>query len=302
MSARSNGLSSGWFDVPLPHGLWLDGARQGDAAIRPVTGADELFLAEDAAALAKAERVTGLLQRCVGRIGAIAAPTAEHVRALSVGDREALLLHLRRLSFGSRIDCVVTCPAEGCGEAMDVGFDVSDLLVGDAAADAPFERLALPEHGWTAAFRAPDGADQEAAAALARRDAEAAAELLLDRCVVSVTDAAGNAVERAAALPALATLLPERMSRRDPQAEIRLALDCPACGHGFATIFDTADFMAAELKARGRSIFDEVHLIARHYHWSEADILALPAGRRRRYLAMIADDLSAARGSWEGRA
>ena len=40
-----------------------------------------------------------------------------------------------------------------------------------------------------------------------------------------------------------------------------------------------------------------MHLIARHYHWAEAEILSLSAGRRRRYLSLIVDDLSA-----EGRA
>ena len=31
-------------------------------------------------------------------------------------------------------------------------------------------------------------------------------------------------------------------------------------------------------------------MIARHYHWSEADILRLTAARRSRYLALIARD------------
>ena len=34
-------------------------------------------------------------------------------------------------------------------------------------------------------------------------------------------------------------------------------------------------------------IFGEVHTLARHYHWSEAEILALPQARRRLYLGLI---------------
>ena len=298
-----------WSSVPLPHGLWRDGVRHGDAALRPVTGADELFLLEEAAALSKAARVTGLLARCVGRIGDIADPAPADVRALSVGDREALLLHLRRISFGSRIDCVANCPADGCGEPMDLSFEVADLLVPPVQEQAVQEQadgqvgetavaeVAQAGADWRVAYRAPAGADQEAVAALARTDPAAAAHTLLDRCVVSVADPQGVPVPRDAALPALERLLPELMSRRDPQAEIRLSLDCPACGHWFEILFDTADFLVAELAARGRSIFDEVHLIARHYHWAEAEILSLSAGRRRRYLSLIVDDLSA-----EGRA
>jgi hypothetical protein len=29
-------------------------------------------------------------------------------------------------------------------------------------------------------------------------------------------------------------------------------------------------------------------VLALHYHWSETDILALPAGKRRRYLGLLA--------------
>ncbi|MFN4090033.1 MAG: hypothetical protein ACK4QW_13475 [Alphaproteobacteria bacterium] len=293
-----------WSSVPLPHGLWRDGVRHGDAALRPVTGADELFLLEEATALSKAARVTGLLARCIGRIGDIADPSPADVRALSVGDREALLLHLRRISFGSRIDCVANCPADGCGEPMDLSFEVADLLVppmrGEGDGLGEETALADVEHagaGWRVAYRAPAGADQETVASLARTDAAAAARTLLDRCVASITDADGSPVPRDAALPALERLLPELMSRRDPQAEIRLSLDCPACGHAFEILFDTADFLVAELAARGRSIFDEVHLIARHYHWAEAEILSLSAGRRRRYLSLIVDDLSAEGGA-----
>jgi hypothetical protein len=32
-------------------------------------------------------------------------------------------------------------------------------------------------------------------------------------------------------------------------------------------------------------------VLALHYHWSEQDILALPAGKRRRYLALLARQL-----------
>lgn len=37
---------------------------------------------------------------------------------------------------------------------------------------------------------------------------------------------------------------------------------------------------------------EEVHLLALHYHWSEAAILGLAAPRRQRYLALLARHLS----------
>jgi hypothetical protein len=39
--------------------------------------------------------------------------------------------------------------------------------------------------------------------------------------------------------------------------------------------------------ATGDRLLEEVHSIARAYHWSEAEILALPLPRRRRYLDLL---------------
>lgn len=39
------------------------------------------------------------------------------------------------------------------------------------------------------------------------------------------------------------------------------------------------------------ALYQEVHLLALHYHWSEADILRLPFPKRRRYLRLLAQHL-----------
>jgi hypothetical protein len=35
-------------------------------------------------------------------------------------------------------------------------------------------------------------------------------------------------------------------------------------------------------------LYQEVHVLALHYHWSERSILALPAAKRQRYLGLLA--------------
>ena len=91
-------------DVTLPGGLLVGGERRQDAVLRPLAGEDEAFLLEDAAGLSPAARTTALLARCVERLGPVEPVGAEDVRALTAGDREALLLELRRLSFGERLE------------------------------------------------------------------------------------------------------------------------------------------------------------------------------------------------------
>lgn len=284
-----------WSRVTLPLGLWRDGERHSEAELRPLSGADEAFLLEAEEGLSRAETVSGVLSRCLRRIGKIAPVSLNDVRGLSVGDREALLLHLRRLSFGRRLSAVAHCPAVACGEPMDLEFEVDDLLVPQSAAERPFGEARLGNGGeaFTATFRVPTGADQEAVASLARADVGDAVATLIDRCVLGLADADGMPVPMQKALPLLQEGLPPLMSESDPQAEIRLSLSCPACDHPFEAIFDTADYLTSELSARGRTIFDEVHLIARRYHWSEAEILSLDVGRRRRYLSLIFEEMSA---------
>src|SRR6266542_1467572 len=230
--------------ITLPTGLWIDGARESVVQLRPLTGFDESALAE-AVQATPAERTTALLSRCVLRLG---------------GRDEVGPEDVRRLTFGERLQCVVGCPAEGCGEALDLELSIRDLLLPPyATAEEVYERDGCR-------FHLPTGADQEAAARLAD-DLEAAVALLLERCVEAGAPARD---------------LSPVMAELDPQAELVLTLACPACGDEFEVPFDAGDFLAREL-AGARDLERDVHRLALHYHWSEPEILALTVERRRRY-------------------
>jgi hypothetical protein len=277
--------------IALPGGLWRDGVRHRAAALRPLTGADEAFLLEEAAALLPAQRATALLARCVERLGPWEEVTPDAVRALSVGDREALLLHLRRLTLGERIECVLRCPEAACGEKMDLDLAVSDLLFPPYPDAAPWYEAELGEPGEyrKVRFRLPTGADQEEAALLALTDINAAAGRLLRRCLENDPSAEislkeGDA-ERLGAL----------MAERDPQAELVLQLTCPICARDFETPFDTAAFFLQELAGRSAILYREVHRLALAYHWSQAEILSLSGRQRRLYLELLAETGGAAR-------
>lgn len=256
------------------------GAPHPDAELRPLTGEDEAWLLDLGSSLLPARRTTLLLHRCLSRLGPLAPVPVEAVRSLPVGDREALLLHLRRLTLGEIVSCVLRCPAPGCGERMDLDLRVSDLLVAPTAPGQEEHEAVLD--GCRVRFRLPTGGDQEEAAELAWIDPDAAAELLLRRCV-------GEPLEDLP--PAVAELLPGLMADLDPQAELTLELTCPACGHGFSTIFDAGSHLFQELRNQGLRLYREVHLLAFHYHWSEREILEMPGRKRRLYLELLAEAL-----------
>lgn len=265
--------------VTLPIGLWRDGGRIKEAVLRPMTGADQEFLLEAGVMMPPAIRTSELLARCVQRIGREGPVTPPLAAELVAGDREALLLHLRRITFGNRMDLIVSCPA--CAKNMDAQLKVSDLLVSPDW-DAPqfFERD-LPSCG-TLRFRMPCGADQEAVADMARHDAAGAAQALLHRCIEETT---GETPE--GALP----IISGWMAELDPQAEIRLSLICPECGREFVTLLDAGSYLFEESTMRSRELYREIHLLAFHYHWSEAEILGMAPLKRRRYLEMLLEAL-----------
>jgi hypothetical protein len=282
--------------ITLPGGFWLDGAHHRDAALRPLTGEDEAFLL-DSAALPPARRTTLLLARCLARLGPWEPVPADAVRALTVGDREALLLHLRRLSLGGdRVSCVLCCPAPSCGERMDLDLAMDDLLEPPYAGAAPWHDAVFSEGGasWRVRFRLPTGADQEEAAPLVATDAGAAAMLILRRCIESVEREDGGPTEPIP--PAVAAGLADRMASLDPQAELALQLTCPACGRDFSSQLDAAAYFFQELAGGAAGLWREVHFLAFYYHWSEAEILCLSGGKRRLYLGLLAETLGGERG------
>lgn len=272
--------------VRLPHGLSGDGTRHRDAVVRPLTGREEELLA-DAAGAPLAARVTALLAACVERVGP-ARPAPDQVRSLCVGDREALLLHIRRVTIGDPIECLLECPVPSCGERLDVRLRTTDVLVPPYPDPRDWieESFGDGSRRVTVRFRLPTGGDQEAVADLAATEAMAAAHRVLERCVDRIIDQDG--AEVSSLDPDIATALAQRMSELDPQAELRLAVTCPACGGPMDSLLDTATFFLAELGGARTALYEDVHTLASWYHWGEAEILSLTAPRRRRYLELIA--------------
>jgi hypothetical protein len=222
-------------------------------------------------------------------VGPLNPVTMQTAASLTAGDREALLLHLRRLTLGDRLQGVLSCPDPGCGEKMDLDLRVSDLLLPPYTHSQEQYETTIAENGsnYSVRFRLPTGADQEVVAAPIYSDPQAAGDLLLRRCVERVATEDGQPVED---LPSVViNQLPAIMSELDPQAELMLDAACPACDHVFSALFDTATYLFQELDGRARHLYKEVHLLAFYYHWSEAEIMGMTARKRRLYLNLLAE-------------
>src|SRR6266571_8711554 len=105
MPASAGTIPTRSTNVPIPGAVWgADGEAIRELPLRPVGNADELFLFDSAADLGPWERASALLARC---LVPDAGEPAALLGALAVGDREAALLHLRKLTLGDRLDAVL---------------------------------------------------------------------------------------------------------------------------------------------------------------------------------------------------
>lgn len=248
--------------------------------LRSLTGHEEEWLARHHGA-SNAIRTTCLLNACVLSLDD-EEPPRDMARRMLVGDRDYLVLQLRRLTLGDRVLAVVDCPA--CGSKMDIDFDAAAIPIENGVPDTPTYEIELPGHAGhptrTVRFRLPSGGDQEAVLGL---DVETAADKLLERCLLSSAAMPLAVEEKARVITA--------MEARAPRVELELELTCPECSGAFVMPFDTTAFFLDELRISADQLLREVHFLAFYYHWNESEILGLDRDRRRTYLSLLSDTL-----------
>ncbi len=181
--------------------------------------------------------------------------------ALTIGGRDRQLFALRAAQFGPRIEVAQRCAA--CGEDYEFALTAADL--GRDGAGEVREPASIDG----SSVRAITAGDL---AAIEGQGDEAARTLLRARVAPG-----GDAIDD----DALDALLAEL----DPDAELAIAAACPECGTGAEIAFDVAAFFWDEIALRIPRLLQQVADLARVNHWSERDILAMPAARRRFYLA-----------------
>lgn len=187
---------------------------------------------------------------------------------LPIGARDSVLIDLREHWFGTRFDCLADCAI--CGETIEIAFDAAQVR--DVAAIAgTIVDCETEGRRWRA--RVPTTRDLMVAAATA--DPVRARAILLERCLIDTVDTPSEDAAHAIA---------NALAAADPQADALFDTTCPACGTSTTLPFDIAAHLWIEIDRWAEEVLDDVHALASSYGWSEADILALPASRRRAYL------------------
>jgi len=248
-----------------------------DVVVRQPTGEEDVLLLEATA------YDIHLALALVARLARPADGSQPDWETLSVTDLDALLLRIRQAVLGDRIRTDLFCQEPGCGARFDISFRIGDYLDhhrprrprGVEPADAPgYYRF----RDAPVLFRLPTGQDLAEISRQRRKE-----QTLIQRCV-PVAELSGRMRRRIET--ALEALAPSLCHNLDAQ--------CPECGATVAIHFDPQRFCLLELRYHAVFLYETVHTLARCYHWSEAEILALPRARRIYYAELARQERSLA--------
>lgn len=237
-------------------------------------------------------RPHGAVQRALAVLGA-ACPNVppEALAELTIGQRDGRLLTLREWAFGSRMTGLSICPC--CRDRLELVFETTDIRSAPEHTPAePGAELSLSAEGYEIRFRVPNSLDLQATSGTG--DATETRQRLLERCISTVQVANPEGAQpdgEAGSIDDLPTTVIDEvaahMAKADPQADVQLTVSCPACGHEWLAMLDVVSFFWAEIETWAYRTLNQVHSLASAYGWREADILAMSAWRRQRYLEMI---------------
>lgn len=206
-------------------------------------------------------------------------------RQASLGQRDACLFLLQSSLFGDRLSTIAACPA--CGERLESHLQVRDLCPDAPSLPGPSAPLELEHSDYQITYRLPCSDDL---LRLNRTDdstrAEAAVAEMLRTCVLKA-ECDGQPLEPSQLPPSVIDCLDAAMAQQDPLADLQLQVTCPACDHHWSAGLDIARYLWDELDDWAQDLLAEVDVLARHYAWSEHDILSLTPVRRQFYLDLV---------------
>jgi hypothetical protein len=241
--------------------LWPPGQDQqeADALIARAFGAEmsDLAVVFDAT---PNTAIDGVLRCCLSQADGNPID-AEDITQWNLSKRRQGLLAVAVATRGPRRVLTTTCEAPGCGEKLDLEVDLTAFRQDWRVDRLPFENGRL---------RLPRPADLEAL------DEGRPSQLARQLFEGTPPEREGWEAEAEQALSAF-----------DPLADLELRAECPHCGGPIGVPVALETFLLDELAGTMTRLLDEIHVLAYAYHWSEAEIMALPEGRRRHYLARV---------------
>jgi hypothetical protein len=220
--------------------------------------------------------VTELLRLCLEQPGT-GSDACNEIWSWTLPQRSRALIAVALASGDRRLESHVRCRTPACGAMIELDVELAALI--DRNETRSFEWS--PERDRTLDVALPTGEDQKEW--LSRGETTPRA---LARQLVKSVD--GRPPANDWEVPDLwIDGLAAELEQRDPLTTLELDARCPACGAGLNVEFYLESELLKRFVAHQTRILRHVHRLASVYHWSEAEILSLPAWRRSYYLSQL---------------
>ncbi len=223
--------------------------------LRKLTGKEEALLVDARLRNNGGKLITALLVNCVTAIEGVERVNATVISRLCSGDRNFLLLELRRLTFGDDMEAHYRCPR--CQAATTLWEDLSQLPV-RATDNGSLPEIAVTlQDGYQDSdgtwqyelvFALPNGEDEEVASGRSDPNPTRQRDALLARCLKQVGDLEPRRI-RAMGPRILADLsmadrrlIQKAMDDQAPGPDLTREVMCSQCGEIYRTTLDMSHF------------------------------------------------------------
>lgn len=201
--------------------------------------------------------------------------------ALPVGDRLAMLVKLLRASGQDTLVAALTCNAIDCGGSFEIEIDLSTLLDYHRHANQESE-IEAEADGGSIHLRRPTAEDQNVWRQGGFLNPHLATEKMVQSLVIE------SEVGMDSPIPEIIIQAIEKAMRAaDPLMAPTIESECPDCGQRQQQVLDLGSLLLRRLERIQTGMIEDIHVLASSYHWTEDQVLALPAKRREQYLKLI---------------
>lgn len=243
--------------------------------MKPVSASDLLSLWERGLNQSLIQNTLNLL--------ALACPemALNDIGTLSIGERDARLLQLRKWMFGPCLKNIVNCPE--CTKLVEWENDIENIQL-QSVQNKEQKELSLRVDEYSVRFRLLNSVDLFTV--IEDEEVSKDPQNLFANCILEFQcmGEEGNLND----IPEkVMEAINRRMEEEDPQADIQMEVVCPHCSHGWIAPFDIASYLWTEIHSWAKNILRDVFVLANAFGWSEKEILNMHPVRRKLYLEMV---------------
>lgn len=207
---------------------------------------------------------------------------------LEVSKRTECLLLLSTLGDSTEFTVTLRCSNPECREPIEIELSLEELMDLQRQAQVhPFVEVRLGDQ--TFRLRKPSGLDQRMWLEQDYADETSTVQAMIQTLLLDPHPAQLDRLWLGQ--NGWVEAFNQAMEERDPLVNFSLRANCPYCETQRTYAIDLGAMALQRLRNAQQHLLQSIHQLAVHYHWSEAEILAIPRWRQDYYLAQIERDV-----------